>query len=288
MKRLIFLPLVLIFVLCAIAIYQYFSFYDNKLHIVFCDVGQGDAIFVKTPGGSTILIDGGPDNAVLHCLEKYEPFWSRKLSFVILTHPHADHLQGLLYVFDRYHVGTFITEDLQNTTFGYRELMSKVQEQKVPTRYVLAGTQIHVGSVVFDIIGPTASFLHTTSPNGIIGENKEFASVETLITFKSFTALLTGDSQADELIDGLQNNKSLSISVLQVPHHGSASGLSREVVQQLRPVLGVISVGKNNRYGHPNPFTLALLREADVPIKRTDQNGDVEIVSDGRDFSTRN
>jgi competence protein ComEC len=283
MKKFILIFTFILFFLISFSAYQYFQFYDNKLHIIFCNVGQGDAIFIKTPGGSTILVDGGPDNAVLNCLNRHMPFWQRTLSLLILTHPHADHLQGLLYVFDRYKVANFITEDLKNKTFGYKELMNKVRENGVGVALVLAGDGLEIGSVKFTIVGPTANFLHTTSPDGIIGENKEFASIETLISFGKFSALLTGDSQASELQDslsvGAENLQSLS--VLQVPHHGSYSGLSREVLGVLNPSLAVISVGKNNRYGHPNPFTLLLLREAKIPIKRTDQDGDVEIVSDG-------
>lgn len=282
MKRIIFFISFITIILIAIFMYQYVRFYDNKLHLVFCNVGQGDAIFIKTPGGSTILIDGGPDKSILQCLSSHMPFWKRNISMVILTHPHADHLQGLLYVFDRYAVSTFVTENLKNTTFGYKEVLRKVQDNHISSQYVVAGNSVSIGTVSVKIIGPTEDFLHTTSPNGMIGENKEFASIETLLTYGTFNALLTGDSQALELQNSLENNGSISLSVLHVPHHGSASGLSREVLQMLNPKLSVISVGLHNLYHHPNPFTIALLKEAQIPIKRTDQDGEVEIISDGK------
>ncbi|HSW97161.1 MAG TPA: hypothetical protein VLF89_05030, partial [Candidatus Saccharimonadales bacterium] len=154
----------------------------------------------------------------------------------------------------------------------------------VASEYVLAGDSMQIGKVWVKIIGPTEAFLHTTSPNGMIGENKEFASLETLISYDTFNALLTGDSQALELQDSLNNvgvEHFQPLSILHVPHHGSASGLSREVLSMLNPKLAVISVGIHNLYHHPNPFTISLLKEADIPIKRTDQNGSVEIVSEG-------
>jgi beta-lactamase superfamily II metal-dependent hydrolase len=263
------------------ACYQYFQFYDNKLHVVFCNVGQGDAAFIKTPGGSTILIDGGPDNSVLQCLKNHLPFWKRTISVIVLTHPHADHLQGFLYVFDRYTVNTFVTEDLKNKTFSFNTLMQKVRDNKSNLKYVLSGDAFHLGEVTLTFIGPTESFLHITSPTGMIGESKEFASIETLVSFKTFSALLTGDSQADELADSLKNVPVTQLSVLHIPHHGSASGLTRELLDTLNPKLGVISVGENNTYHLPNPFTLSLLKEFQLPLKRTDENGDIEIVSDG-------
>src|SRR3990170_7268003 len=86
------------FVLVGILVYQYAKFNDGKVHIVFCDVGQGDAIFLRTPKGADILVDGGPNESVLACLSGHMPFWDRDLELVILTHPHADHLNGLISV----------------------------------------------------------------------------------------------------------------------------------------------------------------------------------------------
>src|SRR5438270_8629698 len=110
MKKFILPILLSLAVLLCIYLYQFFVFHDNKLHIVFCDVGQGDSILVKTPGDSTIVIDGGPDSSLINCLHKHLPFWQRDISLVMMTHPHADHLQGLLYLLDRYQVGHFATE----------------------------------------------------------------------------------------------------------------------------------------------------------------------------------
>jgi len=283
-KLILFISFILIFLISYVT-YHYFQFYDNKLHIVFCNVGQGYAAFIKTPDGSTVLVDSGPDSSVLQCLQHYMPFWKRNISMIILTHPHADHLQGFLYILDRYHVGSFATEDLKNTTFGYKELLSKITEQHISSSYILAGDNVKIGDVLVTIIDPTKNFLSKTSPNGVIGETKEFASLETLISYGSFHALLTGDSQAQEFEDSLSMislSKLQPLSVLHVPHHGSASGLSRRVLQVLNPKLAIISVGLHNMYHHPNPFTLTLLKEANIPIKRTDQNGDIEITSDGK------
>lgn len=292
MKKIIASILLSLCALIAIALYQLISYHDNKLHIVFCNVGQGDGILVRTPGGSTIVIDGGPDNSIINCLNKHLPFWQRDISLVMMTHPHADHLQGLMYLFDRYHVGKFVTESLKNKTFGYNQLMKKIATRKTPIGYVLEGDVINFGLagtndyLALRIVGPTKEFLDTTSPAGMIGENKEFASLQTLISFGNFTALLTGDSQTQELEDiGAKNLLPNNVSVLQVPHHGSASGLSSKVLDMLRPEAAVISVGLNNLYSHPNPFTLTLLKDAQIPYRRTDQVGDIEIVSDGKTWS---
>src|SRR5581483_4503774 len=139
---------------------------------------------------------------------------------------------------------------------------------------------------VLDIVGPSSTFLRLTSPGGVIGESREFGSVETVVRYGNFKALLTGDSQAVEIEDALAGVSNPGIDVLQVPHHGSKSGLSEEAVRALRPALAVISVGKN-KYGHPSKQTVGLLDSLNITYLRTDRVGDVEIVSDGRNWSVK-
>ena len=274
MKK-VLIGFILLVSLGAIVAYQYTGFYDGKLHVVFCDVGQGDAIFIRTPNGLDILVDGGPDDKVLSCLSSHMPFWDRDSELVILTHPHADHLNGLISVVKHYKVLSFATENLKNNTAVFNALMHELKDQSIQIRYVYAGDRFKFkDGVSFDIVGPSREFLQKTSPNGVIGERNEFANVESLVKFKNFSALLTGDSQASELNEG-------DIDVLQVPHHGSSTGLNAKVLDSIKPKLAVISVGKKNKYGHPAPTTLEILRKKDIKILRTDQQGNIEIISDG-------
>jgi len=264
-----------------IFLYQYTKFNDGKLHIVFCNVGQGDGIFIKTPDNKYILIDGGPDKKVLSCLSSHMPFWERTIDLVLLTHPHADHFLGLYYVIDRYNALSFGTEDLSNKTGSFQELIRSIAEKKIQKRLVSKGAKWTIGKkLVLSIESPTTEFLRSTSPNGLIGESREFASLITHLSYGSFDLLLTGDSQAGELGrvgDRLQGR----IDVLQIPHHGSGTGLTQQVLEKINPRLGIISVGSRNRYGHPNKQILSLLGDKNIPIQRTDKAGDIEIVTDG-------
>lgn len=267
-----------IFLLFSLFIAQNYSFSDSKLHIVFCNVGQGDGIFIKTPEGMDIIVDGGPDASILSCLSNHMPFWDRTIELILLTHPHLDHLNGFLDVLPRYNVLSFMTEELENNTAAFKALKELFQSQHVPLHYLSAGSSSQTSKEVrIAIVGPNKTFLEKTSPNGKIGESREFASLETLISYGSFTILLTGDSQASELNEARIG----ALSVLQVPHHGSKTGLDLEFLQKVHPKLAVISVGKNN-YGHPSAQTLDLLKSRGIPVLRTDEHGDVEIVSDGK------
>lgn len=286
-KKLYLLVLFIAIGILGIVIYQKITLDDGRLHLIFCDVGQGDAILIRTPRGSDILVDGGPDERVLRCLNKHLPFWDRKLEMVILSHPHADHFTGLLSILKRYSVLSFVTENLVNKSLGFSQLLKELEVEKLSIQNVYAGDKFTTkDGLSFKILAPSRSFLERTSSAGEIGESGEFASLVTLVSFGEFDFLLTGDSQVEELKEGVETRLS-RVEVLQVPHHGSRSGLDSSFLNEVRPRLAVISVGKNNRYGHPNEEILKILRDMDIKMLRTDLNGEVEIISDGKKWSIK-
>ncbi len=292
-KKIIWFGVLILVFLAGLLFYQRIKFYDGKLHVVFCDVGQGDAIFIRTPSGSDILVDGGPNDSVLSCLSNHMPVWDKTLELVILTHPHTDHFFGLHEVLKRYDVLSFDSEKLDNKALGFAGLINEVKQKKIPIQYLFSQDSFKTkdgahstssGQVRVKILAPTQEFIAKTSPNGMIGENNEFASLISLVSYGSFSLLLTGDTQADELLEAVRQYSLANLSVLQVPHHGSKTGLSLEILDLLKPKVAVISVGKNNRYGHPTPFVLDLLEKAQAKVLRTDQKEEIEIISDGKNF----
>jgi competence protein ComEC len=283
MKKVLLFGIFILLSLAMMTIWQSISFNDGKMHVVFCDVGQGDAVLIKTPNNKFILVDGGPDGSVLHCLARHMPFWKREIDLMLLTHPHADHFFGMFYVLERYAVKAFATEDLVNETKAYEELQRLLEQKKVPSQHVLAGDVWGIEEVRVEVVGPTDAYLAETSPGGMIGESKEFASLILRLQYGDFKILLTGDSQ----VRGLENAASAldgGIDVLHVPHHGSGSGLDNEVLETLGPDIAVISVGAENRYNHPHPQIMELLQSHQITTLRTDQKGDIEIVSDGNQW----
>lgn len=271
-----------VFFLLLLSFFEYRRFYDGRFHVVFCNVGQGDAIFIRTQNRLNILIDGGPGNRVLDCLAKYMPFWDRTIHAVILTHPHLDHFEGLISVLQRYTVLSFYTEKVLNDTDAYEAFISQLKASRVKTTYLYQGDRIQTkDGVRVTALWPTKSFLHQASPRGLIGESSELASLIMMLSYGSTDFLFPGDSQEEALKDALP--KQNSIEVLHVPHHGSKTGASRELAEMIHPRLAVISVGKN-KYNHPHPSIMALLDSLKIPFKRTDRDGDVHIVSDGKEL----
>ena len=278
MRRIIFISVILFLLLGGSFFYQAEKFNDGKLHIIFCNVGQGDGIFIRTQNGSDIIIDAGPDDSILSCLESHMPFWDRTIEVMILTHPHADHMRGMIPILQNYKVLNFVTEKLNNNTALYNELIKFIANLKIKMKYFYAGDGFRAtDDVAFKILGPSKEFLEASSPNGKIGESKEFGSLIAHLSFGSFDILFAGDSQIEGMKEALVGSN--QVEIFQIPHHGSKYGTDSEILDILNPQLAVISVGKNN-YGHPSPEVLKLLQNYNVKTLRTDRDGEVEIIVD--------
>ena len=273
----IFLILLIFFV--------YFKSNDGKLHLVVCNVGQGDAIFIRTASKADILIDGGPDKKVLECLGRHMPFWDRSLDIIILTHPDADHLTGLIDVIERYKIRYLLTQPNPGKTQIYELFTNVLAEEKISAKYVSAGNGFSVGGETnFKILWPASDKPQEMTQNSSKASLNRF-SVISVLSYGKFSALLTGDA-GSEIQDKIASSVG-DIDVLKVPHHGSKTGMSDYFLSLVKPELALISVGENNRYGHPTKFILDLLKNRGVKTLRTDQSGDLEIVSDGSTWSVK-
>ena len=253
---------------------------DTKLHVIACNVGQGDAILIQRIN-TQILIDSGPNDSVLNCLGKYMPFWDRTIELAILTHPDKDHSGGYLDVFKHYKIKDFLTNDLNNKLFSsqYIELLEKeVGGSGTEVIYPQTGMGIRVGLIYLDILHPDRTFGDSKTNN---------YSIVNLLKFGNFKAIFTGDIE-DLISDEVATNSKIqTVDYIKVPHHGSKNGLSEKLLQAIKPKVAVISVGRKNSYGHPHREVLEILEKYDVNIKRTDEMGDVEIISDGQDLWTK-
>jgi len=266
---------------------------DGRLHIIFCSVGQGDAAYIRFPDGRDMVVDGGPDDSILNCLGRHMPFWDRHIDMVAMTHPQKDHFEGLISVFERYSVDYFVRSDVENTTDSYRKLQDVVHRKKIPVKFVTVGDRISVDATTLSFIWPSVEQIakgkssgvayssnNNTLGSSIVGDLNDYCLVF-FLRYGSFDAVFTGD--ADNRVEANYTGGVLadnSIEVLKVPHHGSRTGMTKAFIDWLAPSLAVISVGKNH-YGHPAKEAFDFLNSVGAKIFRTDQHGDVEVVSDG-------
>lgn len=250
-----------------------FNLPDNNLHLVFCDVGQGDATLIVYKQNQ-ILVDGGPDQKVLSCLSQNLPFYDRRIEMVVLTHPEEDHFFGLIDVLKRYDVRYFVSNGIKKSSASFAELEKIKEEKKVLSVLVKTGDQIKIGLLFFSVLWPEKDYIQTKELND--------STVVLKLSFGDFEALLTGD--ISEKVENLLNLD--KVEVLKVAHHGSKFSTSTAFLNLVKPYLAVISVGEN-RFGHPTAEVLERLKQAGAKILRTDQIGTIEIVSDGRQWYTR-
>ena len=279
------LSLVLIVVWMAVFVYP-----EKKLHLIACDVGQGDAI-LAVYGTTQILVDGGATSKVIDCLGTHMPFWDRKIEVVLLTHPQLDHFGGLSEVFKRFQVERFVATNLDSSSQAYQALISMVGGSGIQVVNPTTGMVIRSGLLYLDIVWPTSDFQVAAggvSEGNILGaftskmDPNDFSVVANL-RLGEFNALLTGDIGPKIIGEIIQTGKVGEVEYIKIPHHGSKNGLTKELLDVASPEVAVISVGKNS-FGHPHKEILNLLKEYGIQTKRTDEDGDVEVVSDGNSW----
>jgi len=253
----------------------YFSIQDKKFHLKVYDVGQGDAIFIKSPKGFNILIDGGPSQSVIGYLSKDISFYSRKIDLLILTHPQAGHMTGLLEVVKRYQIKTLWISAAKVDTRIYQDWIKLIEEKNINYRVVYQGEKtIFPDGTKVEILWPKKD---------MISDDINSYSVVTLVSYGEFNALLAGDAdKPNQPYTSSENH----VEVFKVPHHGSRASINKSFVTTISPEVSIISVGKNMQYGHPNPQVIKFLEQTGSKVYRTDKNGTVEIVSDGKNWYT--
>lgn len=250
---------------------------DGRLHVIFFDIGQGDGIFIQTPGGRQVVIDGGPSPAaMLDALGRRMPFWDRSIDLVIMTHAEEDHVGGLIPILERYQVAHAIEPGYPHTTALYFRWQELLRARRVETHLGRAGMRAHLGDGVWlEVLSPPEPLFQNTEAD--VNNN----AVVVRLTYGETSFLLTGDIEA-ETESWLVSHSRVRAQVLKLAHHGSDTSTTAAFLAAVRPWVTVISVGADNRFGHPKDEVLARVMQAGIPLYRTDEHGDVEFVSDGR------
>jgi beta-lactamase superfamily II metal-dependent hydrolase len=235
----------------------------------FFDVGQGDAALVETPSNQRILIDGGPNDSVVAKLDKVIPFYQRRLDAVILSHPHADHLDGLLKVLKTYEVKAVYMTGVVQTTPEYLEFLDDIKAKNIQAKNVSLNNEIDLGNDIrIKILYPTKNF------QGQKMDNLNNSSIVAKLIWGNVSFLFTGDLEAEGQEELLKTGADVEAEVLKVPHHGSKDSADFNFDQKVAPKYAIISVGKDNQFGHPSAKALDFLKS--VQVFRTDLDGDVK------------
>lgn len=248
----------------------------GTLQLIVLDVGQGDAIAIRTPRARWVLVDAGPsgrnNDASAHTVVRaLRRRGVQRLEALVLTHPDLDHIGGAAAILSSLDVGVVIDPARRSPKRPYVELIELADERGVPWGGWRAGDQWTLDGVTFEVLAPDSL---------LSGGDTESNASSLVIHVRcgAFDALLTGDAPADVEV-AVSGSLGADFEVLKVGHHGSDTSTDSLMLARLSPQVSVVSVGRRNRYGHPSPRVLSRLLASGTTLFRTDLDGTVTIVA---------
>jgi competence protein ComEC len=253
---------------------------SQNLTIVFIDVGQGDSILIILPNTKTLLIDGGEREGYGKVLASLQEHGLSHIDVVVATHPHADHIGGLVDVIKNVDVGEVLDSGQVHTTQTFEDFLDAVETKQIPLKSVRQGDSINLDPTVkIDVLNPPANLLEGADNEAEFNDN----SVVLKLTYGQFSALLTGDmEERNEARLVSENTTALDADVLKAGHHGSRTSSSSPFLNALTPEVVVISLGAGNTYGHPHQEALDRISAAGAEhLFRTDADGTITLTANG-------
>ena len=241
------------------------------------DVGQGDALFIESPTGTQVVIDGGPNRNLMKEISGVMPWYDRHIDMIFITNPDKDHYEGFIPLLDQYKVDTVIESGTQSQTDTYAYIQNKILLKNISKIVGLRGQVIDLGDGAYiEILFPDRDVSGLTPNNG---------SLVMRLVYGDTSVLLQGDSTAniENYLLTLDGEK-LRSTILKTGHHGSRTSTTEEYVKVVDPRWAVISAGKNNTYGHPHKETLDILSKQRVPVLGTYDMGRIIFKSNGKEF----
>jgi len=239
------------------------------------DVGQGDALFIESPTGAQILIDTGPPRKILGSLSRIMTPFDKKIDAVMITNPDLDHIGGFSDILKNYQIGMVFESGTIGTSETYQNLKKEIKNKKIPNILVRKGMQINLGAgAVLEVLFPDRDVSSWATNDG---------SIVAKLIYNNTSIMLTGDApiETEKIILNEFSKEELESDILKVGHHGSSGSSSFKFLEAVLPKYSLISVAKDNRYGHPQKSTLNILSEVGSKILRTNELGTIIMKING-------
>jgi competence protein ComEC len=271
MKKL--LPITLLLAAFLLLLHEWAFLPAGTLKVVMLDVDQGDSILITTPGNQRILVDGGPNLEALERLGEELPFMSRRIDLLILSHPDSDHVTAFPQILERYDIKTILMTGVQHGSSRYKAFLDAAHAEGAEIILASSNNDLDLGhGLILDVLWPLEEMLNekVKHPNNM--------SVVIKLIWKEHEILLTGDIEKEVEKALLASGADLQSDILKVAHHGSRTSSSTGFLLAANPDLAVMSVGRENKFGHPHPEIIKRYETLGIPIRRTDTEGRIEII----------
>lgn len=269
-----------------------------KLKIVFFDVSQGDGILIITPNGKNLLIDTGPGKGMLvqesepgklvteidagkEVIVPYLRSHNITLTGIIITHPHSDHFGGCLSILESGFIPRWFADAGVSASHpDYYKLLQYVEKNRIKYKILTPQEKIDLDPEVnIEVLGPVQKY-----PSEVVDRAINNSSIVLKLEYKNFSVLFTGDIEIFAEMDLLEYKDKLKSKILKVAHHGSFTSTSEPFLDYVSPEVAIISCGKGNPFGHPHQETIDKLQKRKIKIYRTDQNGNITILTNGDNY----
>lgn len=255
---------------------------SGVLKFIVLDIGQGDALYIESPTGKQVLVDGGPNNNLAKALPRVMSQYDKHIDLMVVTNPDFDHYGGFISLLDKYKVDAVLEPGTFNPYQAYTVLQNKITEKQIPKMLARKGQVIDLGGGArLEVLFPDRDVSKLSSNDG---------SIVMKLVYGDTSVMLQGDSTAkiEQYLRGSVSSTTLQSTILKAGHHGSRTSSTIGYVKAVAPKWNVISSGKNNDYGHPHKETLATMSELGIPTFDTCNNGDLVFISDGKTFTFEN
>ena len=271
-----YILLVLVFVSLILWTVVFHESRNGILTFAVLNIGQGDALFIESPTGTQVLVDGGPNNALMKEISAVVPWYDRHIDMLVITNPDKDHYEGFIKALDKYSVDVVLEPGTSNPYQAYTVLENKIAEKKIPRILARRGQIVDLGG---------GAYLQILFPDrDVSGLSSNDGSIVMRLVYGATSVALQGDSTAgiEHYLVGL--GTPLKSTILKAGHHGSRTSSTEEYVSSVSPEYTVISSGLNNSYGHPHKETLDTMNKLSIPVFDTCNNGRLVFQSDGKNF----
>jgi len=246
---------------------------DGVLSVHFVDVGQADGTFISLPNGETMVIDAGTNAAAEDFVSYIRRTGTKKIDYVVGTHPHEDHIGGLDNVIDEFEIGEIYMPYASTDTESFEDVLEAIKRK---------GENIHTAKSGVEILNTDGIKIEFVAPVSEFYEELNNYSAVVKLTYKDTSFLFMADAEKESEKEIYSDIKA---DVLKVGHHGSSSSTTNSFLKRVKPDIAVISVGEDNEYYHPADSVLNRLERFGCEIYRTDYNGNIVVVSDGEKIS---